>query len=55
MTDLSGWTKRTAPGLVKLEGERVRLEPLEWESHGPGLFAALGGEPNAGIWTWMLF
>jgi RimJ/RimL family protein N-acetyltransferase len=53
MSDLSAWTKRTAPGLVMLAGERVRLEPLEWERHGPGLFAAVGGEANAGIWTWM--
>lgn len=36
-----------------LEGERVRLEPLAWEKHGTGLFAAVGGEANAGIWTWM--
>ncbi len=53
MSDLSGWTKKQAPGRAVLEGERVRLEPLAWEKHGTGLFAAVGGEANAGIWTWM--
>jgi RimJ/RimL family protein N-acetyltransferase len=53
MTDLSTWTPRPAPGLAMLEGERVRLEPLDWAKHGEGLFAALGGAANAGMWTWM--
>lgn len=53
MGDLSGWTTRSAPGLAALEGARVRLEPLDWEQHGGGLFAAVGGEANAGIWEWM--
>jgi RimJ/RimL family protein N-acetyltransferase len=53
MTDLATWTPRPSPGLVPLEGTRVRLEPLDWQTHGPGLFAATGGEANAGIWTWM--
>lgn len=44
---------RPAPGLAALEGARVRLEPLDWEQHGDGLFAAVGGEANAGIWEWM--
>jgi RimJ/RimL family protein N-acetyltransferase len=51
--DFSTWTKRPTPGLVALEGTRVRLEPLDWASHGEGLFAALGGDANAGIWTYM--
>src|SRR5262249_489637 len=46
-------TKRPTPGLTTLEGARVRLEPLDWASHGEGLFAALGGDANAGIWTYM--
>lgn len=53
MTDLSPWTPRPSPGLVPLEGTRVRLEPLDWDRHGPGLFAATGGDANADIWTWM--
>ncbi len=53
MTDLSTWTKRPAPGASVLEGERVRLEPLDWGVHGAGVFAAVGGAANAEIWTWM--
>jgi RimJ/RimL family protein N-acetyltransferase len=53
MTDLSSWTPRPTPGLAVLAGTRVRLEPLDWEKHGAGLFAAVGGEANTGIWTWM--
>ncbi len=41
------------PGEQTLAGRRVRLEPLDWLSHGEGLFAAVGGDVNAGLWTWM--
>jgi RimJ/RimL family protein N-acetyltransferase len=53
MTDLSSWTPRPTPGLVPLEGQRVRLEPLDWDRHGPGLFDSTSGDANAAIWTWM--
>jgi RimJ/RimL family protein N-acetyltransferase len=53
MTDLSSWTPRPTPGLAVLAGTRIRLEPLDWERHGAGLFAAVGGEANSGIWAWM--
>lgn len=53
MTDLRAWTPRPAPGLTALDGERVRLEPLDWGVHANGLFAAVGGQANAGIWEWM--
>jgi RimJ/RimL family protein N-acetyltransferase len=53
MSDLSIWTARPTPGLTALDGARVRLEPLDWGVHGAGLFAAVGGAANAGIWTWM--
>ena len=53
MTDLSTWTPRPTPGLTALEGRLVRLEPLDWAEHGEGLFAAVGGEANAAIWSWM--
>lgn len=36
-----------------LQGQRVRLEPLAWQRHGAGLFAALGGDGNADIWRYM--
>jgi RimJ/RimL family protein N-acetyltransferase len=53
MTDLSTWTKRPTPGASVLEGQRVRLEPLDWDAHGAGVFAAVGGDAHAGIWEWM--
>lgn len=53
MGDLSHWTPRPSPGGDILAGARVRLEPLDWRAHGDGLFAAVGGEANAGVWEWM--
>lgn len=53
MTDLSTWTRRPKPGLVLLAGRLVRLEPLDAAAHGEDLFAAVGGDANAGIWEWM--
>lgn len=53
MGDFINWTARPTPGASALEGGRVRLEPLGWDAHGAGLFAAVGGDDNADIWTWM--
>jgi RimJ/RimL family protein N-acetyltransferase len=53
MTELSTWTKRETPGLVALAGRRVRLEPLRWDVHGAGLFAALGGQHREELWRHM--
>lgn len=53
MSDLTDWTPRPTPGLAALDGTAVRLEPFDWTAHGEGLFAAVGGEANAGIWTHM--
>ncbi len=53
MTDLSTWTPRPTPGLVPLQGQRVRLEPLDPSTHAAGLFDAVGGESNAALWHWM--
>jgi RimJ/RimL family protein N-acetyltransferase len=53
MQDFSTWTKRETPGLKALEGGHVLLEPLNWTKHGEGLFTAVGGDANAGIWEWM--
>ena len=40
MIDLSGWTPRARPGRTALEGRFVRLEPLDPQRHGDGLYAA---------------
>jgi RimJ/RimL family protein N-acetyltransferase len=53
MSDLATWTTRPTPGLAPLTGRLVRLEPLDAAAHGEGLFAAVGGKANAGIWEWM--
>jgi len=53
MSDFSNWTAKSTPGESDLTGTRVRLEPLVWEEHGEGLFAAVGGQANAAIWDWM--
>lgn len=53
MSDLANWTRRPTPGAATLTGRLVRLEPLEASVHGEGLFAAVGGDANAGIWEWM--
>ncbi|MEQ9443946.1 MAG: GNAT family protein [Rhodospirillaceae bacterium] len=48
--DLSTWTPRPRPGGVVLKGNLVRLEPLNWDKHELGLFSAVGGHENAGLW-----
>ena len=51
--DLSSWTPCARPGADVLTGETVRLEPLNWLPHEHGLFAATGGEENAGLWDYV--
>ncbi len=53
MSDLSAWTKRATPGGRTLTGARVRLEPLDWETHGEGLHEAVGGDAHQDLWKWM--
>ena len=50
---LSDWTPRERPGLSPLVGERVALEPLDWELHGDGLFEAVAGQENGALWTYI--
>ena len=50
---LAGWTPRPVPGGRVLCGDRVQLEPLDWDVHGAGLFAAVAGPANAAIWAYM--
>jgi RimJ/RimL family protein N-acetyltransferase len=53
MTDLAAFTPCPTPGLVPLDGRRVRLEPFDPAQHLDGLFAAIGGADNASLWEWM--
>ena len=48
MSKLSKWTPRTAPQKIVLEGQFVRLEPLNAKAHGDELYAAATeGEADA--------
>ena len=40
MSELSGWTPRARPARTPMEGRHVRLEPLDPQRHGEGLYAA---------------
>lgn len=40
MTDLTNWTPREKPQRIILDGQYVRLEPLNVERHGDQLYAA---------------
>ena len=40
MTDLTNWTPRPVPAREPLEGRFVRLEPLDPQKHGDGLYEA---------------
>lgn len=50
---LADWTPRPRPVAVHLEGHSVILEPLSWEKHCGGLFAAIAGSQNDAIWRYM--
>ncbi len=53
MTNLDSWTPRERPGQWPLTGERVVLEPLDWEVHLGGLYDAVAAPDVADIWTYM--
>jgi RimJ/RimL family protein N-acetyltransferase len=52
---LANWTPRPRPGKVELIGHYCRLEPLDWAVHRDGLFEAICGPGNDGLWTHMFF
>jgi RimJ/RimL family protein N-acetyltransferase len=47
-----GWTARTAPAEVVLEGRWVRLEPLE-TGHAADLYWATCGDGREALWTYL--
>ncbi|MDN4172753.1 GNAT family protein [Nocardioides sp. SOB77] len=49
--EVPGWTPRTPPAPVVLEGRYVRLEPVA-ATHAAPLFDALGGAEDAPLWTY---
>ncbi|MEL6287027.1 MAG: GNAT family protein [Pseudomonadota bacterium] len=50
---LQNWTPRERPAPSYLDGRYARLEQLDWATHGDGLFAAVGGEANDELWTYI--
>ncbi len=50
---LSNWESCERPGGTVLTGQHVRLEPLDWDKHGAGLFDAVAGTGSESIWTYM--
>ena len=55
MIRLADWTARPRPGGDVLSGKHVRLEPLDWDAHHEGLYAATGGAENAALWDYIPF
>ncbi len=53
MQDLSDWTPRPLPERKVLEGRYVRLEPLDADKHGQGLFEASSVEDAGSRFTWL--
>ena len=53
MRDLSDWTPRPLPERKVLEGRYVRLEPLDADRHGQGLFEASSVEDADSRFTWL--
>ncbi|PWL17644.1 GNAT family N-acetyltransferase [Falsochrobactrum shanghaiense] len=53
MSDLQDWTPRPRPERKVLEGRYVRLEPLDAEKHGDGLFAASSVADADQRFTWL--
>lgn len=50
---LKDWTPRERPGQWPLTGDRVVLEPLDWDVHLDGLYDAVAAPDVADIWTYM--
>lgn len=51
---IDSWIPPTYPSRSTLTGRTTVLEPLEWASHGAGLFEALSASEDA-LWTYMTF
>jgi len=50
---LTNWQPCKQPGQWPLAGTRIVLEPLNWDEHGEGLFAAVAGAGNDAVWDYM--
>lgn len=50
---LQDWTARERPGQWPLAGNRVVLEPLDWDVHADGLYKAVAAPDIADLWDYM--
>jgi len=50
---LLNWSPRERPGPDVLQGRYTKLERLDWDTHGDGLYDAVCGSSNDGLWTYM--
>ncbi|MXU64083.1 GNAT family N-acetyltransferase [Oceanomicrobium pacificus] len=50
---LPDWTPPPAPDFTRLEGRTVRLERLDPDAHGAGLFDAYRAAADAGDWAYL--
>ena len=48
-----GWRPPARPERATIEGQWCRLESLDLARHGDGLFGALCGEADEGLWTYI--
>ncbi|MBL4789785.1 MAG: GNAT family N-acetyltransferase [Kordiimonadaceae bacterium] len=53
MIDLSNWQPCDRPGSTVQLGQHARLEPLNWDIHGAGLFAAICGSGDDDLWAYL--
>lgn len=50
---VSDWEGRSAPPRTALQGQHVRLEPLDATAHAAGLFDAYSAFPDTSNWTYL--
>ena len=50
---LKNWTPRERPVVAALTGQYTRLELLDWDIHCDRLYAAVCGDGNDELWTYM--
>ncbi|WP_249605486.1 GNAT family protein [Chromobacterium sp. IRSSSOUMB001] len=52
---VSEWREAAWPPKTDLRGKFCRLEPLQAERHGPGLFASMGADAEGRNWTYLSY
>lgn len=55
MTEFANYIPRDLPGQSVIEGQYVRLEPLNWDKHGTELAGHITGKDTSDLWTHIPF